>query len=111
MPNQHASGDNVSAVQLLEAGQPQRTSSEQDVERGGLTAPAPQTLGDLPVWGQVWLFLVLVLVWRSMWNLVDIYVFPDQPQVSNWVSLLLGIIGLVCLRQAFPRIPLHQWVY
>jgi hypothetical protein len=36
----------------------------------------------------------VVFVWRGLWNLMDIYVFPENPAISNIVSILIGLLLL-----------------
>lgn len=38
--------------------------------------------------------LGIVFVWRGMWGLMDLYLFPEQPTLSFTVSVLLGIFFL-----------------
>ncbi|XP_035689177.1 uncharacterized protein LOC118424630 isoform X2 [Branchiostoma floridae] len=35
-----------------------------------------------------------VAVWRGLWLMYDVYVLPDQPVVSYWVTHGVGIVGL-----------------
>jgi len=34
----------------------------------------------------------VVLVWRGLWNLMDIYFFPGKPVLSNILSVLIGVL-------------------
>jgi hypothetical protein len=36
----------------------------------------------------------VILVWRGIWVLTDRYLFPDNPDVSAIISIILGIIIL-----------------
>ncbi len=36
----------------------------------------------------------LVLMWRGIWHLADIYLFPNQDVVSALLSILIGFIIL-----------------
>lgn len=36
----------------------------------------------------------IVLVWRGLWNLIDKYIFPDKPLLSNIVTILVGLFLL-----------------
>ena len=36
----------------------------------------------------------VVLVWRGVWHLADMYLFPNNPLLSNIVSLIVGILIL-----------------
>ncbi len=37
----------------------------------------------------------LILLWRGGWHLLDIYFFPGNPMLSNWGSLVLGVVLLL----------------
>lgn len=37
----------------------------------------------------------VVAFWRGVWGLLDVYLFPDNPSLSLWLSALLGIAILV----------------
>ena len=34
--------------------------------------------------------MAVVMIWRGVWGIMDIYLFPDQPFLSYLFSLLLG---------------------
>jgi uncharacterized membrane protein len=36
----------------------------------------------------------VVAFWRGAWGLMDVYVFPDNYELSSWASLILGIVVL-----------------
>ena len=36
----------------------------------------------------------LVLMWRGIWNLADIYLFPNQDFLSAIISILIGFLIL-----------------
>lgn len=36
----------------------------------------------------------VVAVWRGMWNLMDIYIFPEQPFLSNGLCIVIGVLLL-----------------
>ncbi len=38
--------------------------------------------------------IAVVLVWRGLWGLMDLYIFPDQLLVSYIVSLVIGLLVL-----------------
>lgn len=43
----------------------------------------------------VWTLMVVfavVLVWRGIWNLADMYFFPGDPLFSNIASILVGAL-------------------
>ncbi|XP_022121334.2 uncharacterized protein LOC110997473 [Pieris rapae] len=33
---------------------------------------------------------LVVVVWGGLWGLIDIYLYPDDPVKSNWMSLIIG---------------------
>jgi hypothetical protein len=44
------------------------------------------------------LFLVaaaIVMIWRGIWGLLDHYLFPDNPDMSHVVSILIGLVILL----------------
>ena len=44
------------------------------------------------------IFLVcvcIVMIWRGVWNLLDIFVFPNNPFVSNIICILLWLTILL----------------
>lgn len=41
--------------------------------------------------GTMLIVVGVVFVWRGLWNLMDMYVFPDDPFLSNILSVLIGI--------------------
>ncbi len=51
------------------------------------------------------LFAILVAFavisfWRGIWGLMDEYLFPNNYQLSLWVSVILGIIILIVTNYA-----------
>lgn len=36
----------------------------------------------------------VVLFWRGAWGIVDMYILPNNIELSMWVSLFIGIIIL-----------------
>ena len=32
-----------------------------------------------------------ILLWRGVWNLCAIYLFPWNPEFSNWLSIIFGL--------------------
>lgn len=38
--------------------------------------------------------LAIITFWRGVWGLLDIYLFPGSPVLSNLVSIALGILIL-----------------
>jgi hypothetical protein len=39
--------------------------------------------------------LALILLWRGGWHLLDLYLTPNNPLLSAWISLGLGIVALL----------------
>lgn len=37
----------------------------------------------------------LILLWRGMWGLLDVYLFPNHPILSYTISFLLGLFILL----------------
>jgi hypothetical protein len=37
----------------------------------------------------------VVSMWRGLWQLMDIYLWPDNPKRSNWTSFIVGFILIV----------------
>lgn len=37
----------------------------------------------------------VIAFWRGIWGLMDLYIFPNNMELSLWISLVLGIIILV----------------
>ena len=44
--------------------------------------------------------LAIVSFWRGAWQLMDLYVFPDDYVLSNVVSLVVGFLVLVLSHRA-----------
>ena len=40
------------------------------------------------------LAVAIVSVWRGVWGLMDLYVFPENESVSFLVSIIIGILIL-----------------
>ena len=38
--------------------------------------------------------LAIIMLWRGVWGLLDIYLFPGSPNLSYLVSIALGILIL-----------------
>ena len=36
----------------------------------------------------------VIAVWRGFWGLMDIYLFPNNYELSLWISLIVGILIL-----------------
>lgn len=37
----------------------------------------------------------VVSFWRGVWGLMDEYLFPNNYQLSLWISLVLGVVILI----------------
>ena len=48
--------------------------------------------------------VAIVMMWRGLWGLLDIYLWPKNPKRSNWASFLLGFI-LICIILFFLPLP------
>ena len=47
--------------------------------------------------------VAVVAMWRGLWGLLDIYLWPKNPKRSNWVSFITGfVIILVVLALVVP---------
>ena len=46
----------------------------------------------------------LIAWWRGVWDLLDIYIFPKRPILSNAVTVLLGGLLMIALVLLFPDI-------
>ena len=53
----------------------------------------------IPLYLYIIAVVAIVMMWRGIWNLLDLYLLPKNPKLSNWISLLLGLalIALVLL--------------
>ncbi|MFP4117874.1 MAG: hypothetical protein ACLFTR_03035 [Candidatus Woesearchaeota archaeon] len=38
--------------------------------------------------------LSVVAFWRGAWGIMDIYLFPDDYELSSWVSIVIGLFIL-----------------
>jgi len=38
--------------------------------------------------------LVVIFIWRGIWNLLDDYLLPDYPFVSNIICIVIGLMLL-----------------
>lgn len=36
----------------------------------------------------------VVFVWRGIWNLIDMYILPGDPLMSNLLGIFLGVLIL-----------------
>jgi hypothetical protein len=37
----------------------------------------------------------VISFWRGLWGLMDLYIFPDNIELSLWTSILIGLIILI----------------
>ena len=42
----------------------------------------------------------IVSFWRGVWGLLDLYLFPNNLQLSLWVSVVIGLIILIITHKA-----------
>jgi len=44
----------------------------------------------------LWFIAVIAVVsmWRGLWQLMDIYLWPNNPKRSNWASFIIGLVVL-----------------
>jgi len=42
----------------------------------------------------------VVSFWRGVWGLLDIYLLPDNAEMSFWISLIVSIVILIWTRYA-----------
>ncbi len=38
--------------------------------------------------------IAIIMFWRGIWGLIDLYLFPDSPTFSHLLSILLGALIL-----------------
>jgi hypothetical protein len=36
--------------------------------------------------------VAVVAMWRGLWQLMDIYLWPNNPKRSNWASFIIGFV-------------------
>ncbi len=41
------------------------------------------------------------MMWRGLWGLMDEYILPDRPKLSNWVTFIVGIVIMTVFLLAF----------
>ncbi len=39
--------------------------------------------------------VAVVAMWRGLWQLLDIYLWPNNPKRSNWASFIIGFVLIV----------------
>ncbi|MFH1376622.1 MAG: hypothetical protein ABIH25_03210 [Candidatus Woesearchaeota archaeon] len=50
--------------------------------------------------------LGIVLFWRGVWQLLNVYLFPQNYELSNWISLIVGLIILIATGRL-----VKNWLY
>lgn len=101
-------GIEIDALTFAEEGRPKRRDS---AETDAASPPALPPLPPLPWWCIfAYLFFYLVLD-RSIWNLMDIYILPSSFAASNWITLCVGVGGIVAIHRNFDTQQLYRWVY
>ncbi len=46
--------------------------------------------------------LGVVLFWRGVWPLCDVFIFPERKQLSAWITVVMGVI-LILITGSFHR--------
>ena len=39
--------------------------------------------------------IAIVMIWRGIWNLLDMYIFPHHPLISDLICIAIGITVLL----------------
>jgi hypothetical protein len=47
-----------------------------------------------PTLNAIVVIFAIIMLWRGVWGLIDLYLFPDSPTFSHLLSLLLGALVL-----------------
>jgi hypothetical protein len=42
----------------------------------------------------------VIAFWRGVWGLLDIYLYPNNPELSFWTSIAIGLFILVATHYA-----------
>ena len=50
--------------------------------------------------------VAVVSMWRGLWGLMDIYLWPNNPKRSNWISFLIGFAIIAIVLSVIS----HKWV-
>lgn len=45
-----------------------------------------------------------IMIWRGVWGFMDIYLFPTQAELSFAVSIFAGIVLLIAIKYAGPKV-------
>ena len=54
-----------------------------------------------------WITHLVVATWRGTWNLLDLYVLPDDVISGTWISYFGGIIIYTAITGAYPILHKH----
>jgi hypothetical protein len=52
----------------------------------------------------IFIAFAIVAFWRGVWGLMDIYLLPNQPEFSFWISIFIGIIILIYTESLIERL-------
>jgi len=52
---------------------------------------------------------LVVCYWRGTWELLDVFLFPDDKAASGWTCTAVGNVGLLCL--VYAQKPLARWIH
>ena len=51
-------------------------------------------LKQYPSFNAIVIVLAIIMLWRGVWGLLDVYLFPGVPTLSYLISIALGILIL-----------------
>jgi len=51
---------------------------------------------------------LVVFYWRGTWELLNVYLFPDDQAASGWTCSAVGNVGLLCV--VYLQKPLARWL-
>ncbi|MEW6592630.1 MAG: hypothetical protein AB1305_02960 [Candidatus Hadarchaeota archaeon] len=49
--------------------------------------------------------IAVVMLWRGLWGLMDIYLFPNNRKKSYWASFIIGLVIIMIFLALLPRAP------
>jgi len=52
---------------------------------------------------------LVVCYWRGTWELLDVFLYPDNKAASGWTCTAVGNIGLLCI--VYAQKPLARWMH
>lgn len=52
--------------------------------------------------------IAVVLLWRGVWSLLDMYFFPNNPVISNIIGIILGLALLLIDDFALKELESHD---